>query len=295
MLGRSILILAVLAATIALTARSSLSETTACRTDPGAPAPQGLHWYYRVDRTGNRHCWFLDSTGTPVPLHKDLATSNLRSQVTAEQVLASPENDTVPTAPAQRATPETVAAETTAQEPSVRGRAATDFTARWFDLPKSVDLDAREFAVPRQTDAAGHTAPDSDEQIPSTWFVAADTGGGLRDNPARTPKFGSIFLAGALGILLFGGVFRLTSAWRDHPRTPNDLAYEPEMSLAELMRVLRRADEALELAQGRVTEILTDRRTSNLSPGAHSALRSFGRDRITGGLRDIRSPPLIQV
>jgi hypothetical protein len=162
MLGRSILILAVLAATIALTARSSLSETTACRTDPGAPAPQGLHWYYRVDRTGNRHCWFLDSTGTPVPLHKDLATSNLRSQVTAEQVLASPENDTVPTAPAQRATPETVAAETTAQEPSVRGRAATDFTARWFDLPKSVDLDAREFAVPRQTDAAGHTAPDSD-------------------------------------------------------------------------------------------------------------------------------------
>ena len=112
----------------------------------GAPAPQGLHWYYRVNRTGNRHCWFLDSTGTPVRLHKDLATSNLRSQVTAEQVLASPENDTVPTAPEQRATAETVAAETTAQEPSVRGRAATDFTARWIDLPKSVDLDAREFA-----------------------------------------------------------------------------------------------------------------------------------------------------
>src|SRR6516165_9549903 len=123
-----------------LGARSSLSETTACRTGPGAPAPQGLHWYYRVDRTGNRHCWFLDSTGTPVRLHKDLATSNLRSQVTAEQVLASPENNTVPTAPEQRATAQTVAAETIAQEPSVRGRAATDFTARWFDLPKSVDL-----------------------------------------------------------------------------------------------------------------------------------------------------------
>ena len=79
MLGRSILILAVPAATIALTARSSLSETTACRTGPGAPAPQGLHWYYRVDRTGNRHCWFLDSTGTPVRLHKDLC--NIESEV----------------------------------------------------------------------------------------------------------------------------------------------------------------------------------------------------------------------
>jgi hypothetical protein len=135
--------------------------------------------------------------------------------------------------------------------------------------------------------------PQGIQRLIPTWFIAADTGGGLRDNPARTPKFGSIFLAGALGILLFGGVFRLTSAWRDHPRTPNDLAYEPEMSLAELMRVLRRADEALELAQGRVTEILTDRRTSNLSPGAHSALRSFGRDRRTGGLRESARAPSI--
>jgi hypothetical protein len=56
MLGRYILVLAVLAATIALTARSSFSETTECRTTPGAPAPQGMHWYYRVDRTAKRHC-----------------------------------------------------------------------------------------------------------------------------------------------------------------------------------------------------------------------------------------------
>jgi hypothetical protein len=222
-----------------------------------------------------------------------VATSNLRSQVTAEQVLASPENDTVQTAPSQLAAAETVVAETTVQEPSVRERAATEFTARWFDLPKSVDLDAREFAAPRK--AAEHTTPDSNEQMPSTRFVAADTGGGLRHNPAGTANFGSIFLAGALGILLFGGVLRLTRAWHDCPwqaRTANDLAYEPEMSLAELMRVLQRTDEALKSPQAQVTEILTKRRTSNLGP--RSAPGSLGRDRITGGLRDIRLPPLIR-
>ena len=336
MLGRYILVLAVLAATIALTARSSFSETTACRSAPGAPAPQGLHWYYRADRTDKRHCWFLVSAGTQVRLHKNVTTSNLRSQVaaeqvlaspendtvqiapsqlataeavaaettvqepipnlrsqvTAEQVLASPENDTVQIAPSQLATAETVAAETTVQEPSVAERAATDFAARWLDLPKSVDLDAGEFAAPRRNYATEPTTSDSNEQMTSTWFVAADTGGGLRDNPVGTENFGSIFLAGALGILLFGGVLRLTRAWHNCPwrtRTANDLAYEPKMSLAELMRVLRRTDEALKSAQGQVTEILTNRRISNPGPRAHSAL-SLGRDRITGGLRDIGAP-----
>ena len=283
MLGRYILVLAVLAATIALTARSSFSETTACRSAPGAPAPQGLHWYYRADRTDKRHCWFLVSAGTQVRLHKNVTTSNLRSQVAAEQVLASPENDTVQIAPSQLATAETVAAETTVQEPSIPERAATDFATRWLDLPKSVDLDAGEFAAPRRNYATEPTTPDSNEQMTSTWFVAADTGSGLRDNPVGTANFGSIFLAGALGILLFGGVLRLTRAWHNCPwrtRTANDLAYEPKMSLAELMRVLRRTDEALKSPQGQVTEILTNRRISNPGPRAHSAL-SLGRDRIT--------------
>jgi hypothetical protein len=219
------------------------------------------------------------------------SVSNLRSQVTAEQVVASPENDIVQTTPSQLATAETVAAETTVQEPSEL--VATDFAARWFDLPKSVDLDAREFAAPRRNYAAEHTTPDSNEQMPSTWFVTADTEG-LRDNPAGTANLGWIFLAGALGILLFGGVLRLARAWRNYP-WQNDLAYEPEMSLAELMGALRRADEAAKALQDQVTEIPTNRRISNPGARAHSTPRSFGRDRVTGGLRDIRSPPLIQV
>ena len=34
-----------------------------CNTRPSSSAPQGTHWYYRVNRTDNRRCWFLSSEG----------------------------------------------------------------------------------------------------------------------------------------------------------------------------------------------------------------------------------------
>src|SRR5215831_798885 len=59
-------ILVTLLAALASTTRSSLAEAAAdeCVTKPGASAPQGSHWYYRVDRANNnRHCWYLGSEG----------------------------------------------------------------------------------------------------------------------------------------------------------------------------------------------------------------------------------------
>jgi len=34
-----------------------------CLTKPNALAPQGSHWYYRIDRTTHRQCWFLGAEG----------------------------------------------------------------------------------------------------------------------------------------------------------------------------------------------------------------------------------------
>src|SRR5260370_21040126 len=52
-------------AMIVLTSHASIAGSTAdeCRTTPGTAAPSGLHWYYRVDRTNNRHCWYLHAQG----------------------------------------------------------------------------------------------------------------------------------------------------------------------------------------------------------------------------------------
>ena len=30
-----------------------------CLAKPGATAPKGSHWYYRIDRSSNRRCWYL--------------------------------------------------------------------------------------------------------------------------------------------------------------------------------------------------------------------------------------------
>ena len=37
-----------------------------CNMRPSSSAPQGTHWYYRVNRTDNRRCWYLSSAGIKV-------------------------------------------------------------------------------------------------------------------------------------------------------------------------------------------------------------------------------------
>jgi hypothetical protein len=37
-----------------------------CLNKPNAPAPEGQHWYYRIDHQNNRQCWRLGPEGLPV-------------------------------------------------------------------------------------------------------------------------------------------------------------------------------------------------------------------------------------
>jgi hypothetical protein len=37
-----------------------------CAAKPGATAPQGSHWYYRIERASGRHCWYLGPVGAKV-------------------------------------------------------------------------------------------------------------------------------------------------------------------------------------------------------------------------------------
>ena len=54
-------ILVILLAVVALAARPGTAESAAdeCVTKHGSDAPEGSHWYYRIDRANNRRCWFL--------------------------------------------------------------------------------------------------------------------------------------------------------------------------------------------------------------------------------------------
>ena len=86
-----------LIAVAALTTRTGAAEPAdSCVAKPNTAPPQGSHWYYRVDRTANRRCWYLGPEGLKVreaqgPKQSISATSTLppdlasRVEATASQ------------------------------------------------------------------------------------------------------------------------------------------------------------------------------------------------------------------
>jgi hypothetical protein len=71
----------VLPPTILLMAQASAGTPAAAdgSTRPGSSAPEGTHWYHRVNRTDNRHCWYLSSAGMKVRSDASLAVSLARA------------------------------------------------------------------------------------------------------------------------------------------------------------------------------------------------------------------------
>lgn len=237
MLGRATLVIVVVVATIALTSGSSLSETIQCRTRPGAPAPPGKHWYYRADRTNNRHCWYIAS-GLPVRSQRNGMPSNPTLHIAREQISAPLQTQSTELSQLEAAETDSTGTLTPIDEPTA------NFTARWSDLPKSVDLDHHE-STTRNNYVSEPATLDSTKPVASTGFVVADSKQALPHKSARAVYFWSIFFAGTLSTLLFGGILKLTgwlcsyvarSRW-----TPNDYA---ETNPSELVRALRRVDES---------------------------------------------------
>ena len=44
---------------LATVSHSAVPAADDCLSGPKGPAPQGGHWYYRIDRASKRHCWYL--------------------------------------------------------------------------------------------------------------------------------------------------------------------------------------------------------------------------------------------
>ena len=130
--------LALIPAAILVSAHSSLGEAKGdeCRAKPDGTAPAGLHWYYRVDRANNRHCWYLHAQGMPVHSRIDAVSrsSDVQNDAAGEQVWKMPPVTDTPR-------PEYEQSETAAEQP------AGDFAERWVDLPRSVDLNAHAFVA----------------------------------------------------------------------------------------------------------------------------------------------------
>jgi hypothetical protein len=211
MLGTKILpaILVAVPAGLWLAAQPSYSESAGdtCRASPGAAAPQGLHWYYRVDRPTKRHCWYLNTGGIHVHSFANVAAPAPSQHESVAEPAGAATNTTVQTAAAQTPTPQTASVESPLPEPPVSGPGAIDFSARWQELPKSLDLDAHDVAPPSNDYAGEGGATIAVAQIPSAPFAVSDQDGvrnqssALRQRSKNRLGFGSILLACGLGFL----------------------------------------------------------------------------------------------
>ena len=127
-----------------------------CLAKPNAPAPQGEHWYYRIDHANNRQCWRLGPEGLRVQ------SEGPRVQKSAPQIekQVAPAAAVQPPEPARPRRPETTGSSVAA---AARAEAAPEpnpapavsplpflDTPRMPDLPPSVQLAPQP---ERQTDA----------------------------------------------------------------------------------------------------------------------------------------------
>ncbi len=64
-----------------------------CAVAPGAAAPKGQHWYYRVDQVNRRKCWYLHAT---VPLQASAASDSLATHPQSAPGVVTPPSAATP-------------------------------------------------------------------------------------------------------------------------------------------------------------------------------------------------------
>src|SRR5271169_5474734 len=70
-----VLVAPLLISGVGVAALPTTARTDDCLTAPNSPAPQGSHWYYRLDRTTQRKCWYARAPGQPAQQVAALATT----------------------------------------------------------------------------------------------------------------------------------------------------------------------------------------------------------------------------
>lgn len=203
---------------------SAASPAADCLASPKGAAPQGQHWYYRLDRATKRQCWYLRAEGGKITQSAQATTDtpeadsaapqsvqNARAEYVAPQTSAAPGTPNM-TAPAAAST------SPVAQQPAVTAP------------PPEVAVTAAAPA-PQPAPVAATAPPRAKPAKPAPALAAAD---GAADKPTGSlPTLllvigGALALAGILASVIYrfaGGRVRVQAAdrrghWDDW--TPED-------------------------------------------------------------------------
>jgi hypothetical protein len=213
-----------------------------CIEKPNAPAPQGSHWYYRIDRASNRQCWYLGAEGAKVRAPAREAATRVRTPVPkpAPQPLAEAATDNAVVA--------------TADEEVVQKTPPAVASLNWQSLSTST-FSTGDGALPDIV--AIRTTPQTAEEpvkpLPPPSQVTPEE----KSRPAIPLGYLLAVLAGALGIAAFVGYAVLKLAGPQSKLTAAEKPARPRPK-AHVPAHLRRSAETT-----RETEALEER----VSPG----------------------------
>jgi hypothetical protein len=202
-------------ATVVLGVQPSFAEPAAddCKTTPGSSAPAGQHWYYRVNRSDQRHCWYLGAEGTKVRAQTREKASPPQARTAREE--ASETTPAMPPAMEVIPTPSVPAA--SSQPP-----AAPDFARPSLDLAQAPDPTVREPAI--TSNASAPDVTQAQEEMPLVWPVLTETErAGSPDSARGSTPWSGFFVAGvalliAGALLVAGSLFKLAWRARSHLR-----------------------------------------------------------------------------
>jgi hypothetical protein len=212
----------------------SAAPAQECLAAPKGQAPQGNHWFYRLDRATHRKCWYLGAQGArrhrPSLAHA-VASARAAPRFDAAPAVASP-------APAPQASARAVVAEAAfgarwpAQAPAAieaAPRAEMDrVAATAAPTPAAPDrIAVRTVAITPESVARAPAPPKSPESAlppspPPAPTATADERGGL---PAAL--FGIALLLAVVGTILVRTRRRLLARSPDERRTPTPGHFVP--------------------------------------------------------------------
>ncbi len=190
MLSRNLLVACALAFCCAANCLTiDASQADDCLSKPNAPSPQGTHWYYRIDRATQRHCWYLGVEGGKVRARAPEAVSASRPAAAKErsrpiaEVNAEPEADEPQAAPTpEKAITRAVPAPAADQEFA----AAAPLSTRWSGMPKTAN--AINYAPPAASSSYANeqSATDEPDDMPLIWPILTPAELAAAEPPAQS-------------------------------------------------------------------------------------------------------------
>jgi len=159
----------------------SVGAAEECLSKPNSPAPQGEHWYYRMDHANGRQCWRLGPVG-------------LRVQKAAPERRSAPATATQSEISARSQRPVTTEHASAESAPETNVATATPAPAYWLDASRLLNQSSTVAPAVQQPSFEERSAGSSDSPAPveeppaPARTVVASAGDALPQTTARTDE-----------------------------------------------------------------------------------------------------------